>query len=78
MARVSGITVERTSRGKPVSITFNYKMYGELLRDFFVKGGIDNPCSPYNKKDVEELLGIKNEMKLGVRRKVDMADFWGE
>jgi hypothetical protein len=78
MAQVSGITVERTSKGEPISITFNYKIYGELLRNFFVKEGIANPYSPYNTKAVEELLSTKNDMKLGARKQVNMSNFWDE
>jgi len=77
MTQATGITIERTNTGIPKSITFNYKMYGDLLLNFFAKEGLDYPYSPYNKKEVEKLLSIKSEMELGVRKEVDMSDFWG-
>ena len=78
MARGSGIMIERTSKGEPKSITFDYKIYGKLLHNFFVKEGLDYPYSPYNKKEVERLLNIKSDMKLGARKQVDMSNFWDE
>ena len=78
MAQVAGITVARTNKGLPKSITFDYKIYGDLLQTFFIKEGLDYPHSPYNKKEVETLLNTKSDMKLGARRKVDMSNFWNE
>ena len=78
MAHVTGITIERTSKGQPKSITFDYKKYGQLLQSFFAREGIENPASPYNKKEIELLLNIKSEMKLGKLKKVDMINFWDE
>ena len=78
MARIAGITIERNYNGTPKTITFDYKKYGDLLLNFFEKEGINNPYSPYNKKEVEELLSIKSEMKLGARKEVDMSNFWGD
>ena len=78
MAQVAGVTIERTNKGEPKSITFDYKMYGDLLRNFFVKEGLDYPYSPYNKSEAETLLNIKSGMKLGARKKVDMSNFWDE
>jgi hypothetical protein len=78
MGQVAGIILERAGDGEPKSITFDYKIYGELLRNFFVKEGLDNPYSPYNKKEVDMLLRTKSDMQLGSRNKVDMANFWDE
>ena len=75
---LSGITVERTSKGLPKSITFDYKIYGGLLQNFFIKEGLEHLYSPYNKEEAEKLLSIKSDMKLGARRKVDMSNFWNE
>ena len=78
MARMAGITIDCTNNGKPKSITFDYKMYGELLHKFFVKEDLDYPFSPYNKSEVEKLLSTKSDMKLGARKKVDLSNFWDE
>ena len=77
MTRVAGITLEKTMTGRPKFIRFDYKMYGELLQNFFVKEGLDYPYSPYNKKEVENLLNIESEMRKGTRKEVDMSNFWG-
>ena len=78
MARIAGITIERTNNGQPKSITFDYKKYGQSLQRFFEREGLENPASLYNKKEVELLLNIKSEMKLGKRKKVNMLNFWDE
>ena len=78
MAQAAGIIVERTPKGKPKSITFDYKIYGELLQNFFAKEGLNHPCSPYNKEEVEKLLNAKSKMKCGARKKVDISNFWDE
>jgi len=43
MARVAGITIERTHTGNPVSITFSFKKWGSALQNFFLEKGIDVP-----------------------------------
>ena len=78
MERIAGITIERNYNGTPKTITFNYKKYGDLLLNFFEKEGINYPYSPYDKREVEKLLSIKSEMKLGKRKEVDMSNFWGD
>jgi len=78
MARITGITVERDYNGTPKTITFNYKRYGDLLLNFFEKEGINYISSPYNKKEVEKLLSIKADMKHGIRKEVNMSNFWGD
>jgi len=78
MAQVAGITIERNYNGTPKTITFDYKKYGDLLLSFFEKEGINHPYSSYNKKEVEQLLSIKSEMKLGARKEVDMSNFWND
>jgi len=78
MARVAGITLEKTYAGKPKAIRFDYNMYGGLLQNFFIQEGLEFPYSPYNKKEVERLLDTKSEMESGARRKVDMSNFWDE
>ena len=76
MATTAGITIERRYNGMPKTITFDYKRYGDLLRNFFLKEGLTFPYSPYNKQETESLLKTKSAMQLGARKKVDMSDFW--
>ncbi|GHT33832.1 MAG: hypothetical protein LBN27_11440 [Prevotellaceae bacterium] len=45
MARVAGITVEKTYTGKPKSITFSYPKYGSLLRDMFKERMLEFPVT---------------------------------
>ena len=77
MAQVAGITVAKNYNGTPKSITFNYKMYGDLLTNFFTQEGLDIPFSAYNKKEVENLINSEIDMRRGIRKEVDMSNFWG-
>ena len=80
MARVTGITVEKTYTGKPKNIIFSYPVYGALLRDMFTERGLDFPVketSPYNQSEVKRILEITKEMKAGACKKLDVSNFWG-
>jgi hypothetical protein len=41
--QTSGITIERNSAGTPEYIRFNYKKYGNILRNAFVEKGMVFP-----------------------------------
>jgi len=76
MGQVAGISIKTTYGGIPKTISFDYKKYGDSLIRFFKSEGIDLPCSPYNKQEVDNLLRIKSDMENGKRKKVEISNFW--
>jgi hypothetical protein len=76
MESTLGITIEKTYKGAPKTISFDYKKYGDSLLRFFKSEGIDLPYSPYNKEETDNLLQIKSDMENGKRKKVEMSNFW--
>jgi hypothetical protein len=43
---MSGITIERTTTGKPAFIKFRYDKYAGLLQSFFIEHNIEIPMLP--------------------------------
>jgi hypothetical protein len=78
MEAVTGITVEKSYTGTPKTISFDFQQYGDALIRFFKSEGIDIPYSPYDKKEADKLLRIKSDMDSGMRKKVEMSNFWDD
>lgn len=73
-----GITIDRSPSGKPTFAHIDLRKYSRELIPFFSEKGIEleEPHSPYNKEEVENLLGIISRMEHGERKEVDMSNFW--
>ena len=78
MSTVTGITIDRAPSGKPLYAHIDLCKYIRELTPFFLEKGIELEPSPYNEKEVENLLGIISKMELGERKEVDMSNFWGD
>ncbi|MDR0872551.1 MAG: hypothetical protein LBN27_03655, partial [Prevotellaceae bacterium] len=67
MARVAGITVEKTDTGKPKKIIFSYPVWGILLQEMFIEKGFEFPIPipskqkavTTTKKTNKEIAGTK-------------------
>ena len=63
MARVAGITVEKSYSGHPTYIKFDYNKYAGLLHSFFLQNEIALPLVP-NETTLMAIKESKNNKKL--------------
>ena len=66
MARVAGITVEKSYSGHPTYIKFDYNKYGGLLHSFFIQNEIEIPLIPNEKTNEAIKDATRNYKKFKV------------